>query len=129
MCAECHSTNLQKNYRAEQDRFATTWSDLDVVCEACHGPGSQHVHGQPTRKAGSAGTDRMRGLSVALGDPRRAAGRSCPASPIAHRTAPRASDVEVETCAPCHARRAQIWSDVRPGEPLAQNYVLSLLAC
>ena len=43
MCAECHSTNLEKNYDAEADSYATTWTDLDVACEACHGPGSQHV--------------------------------------------------------------------------------------
>ncbi|MGD8415356.1 MAG: multiheme c-type cytochrome, partial [Candidatus Latescibacterota bacterium] len=43
MCAECHSTNLQKNYDAESRTFATTWSEIDVSCEACHGPGSRHV--------------------------------------------------------------------------------------
>jgi hypothetical protein len=43
MCAECHSTNLQKSYRADADRFATTWTDISVACEACHGPASNHV--------------------------------------------------------------------------------------
>ena len=42
-CAECHSTNLRKNYDPELDHYSTTWSDLDVSCEACHGPGSAHV--------------------------------------------------------------------------------------
>src|SRR5262249_19482557 len=42
-CAECHSTNLQKNYRLDGDRYETTWSELNVSCEACHGPGSRHV--------------------------------------------------------------------------------------
>ena len=43
MCAECHSTDLRKNYIAARDSFATTWSEIDVACEACHGPGSRHV--------------------------------------------------------------------------------------
>jgi len=43
MCAECHSTNLKKNYDLETDTYQTTWSDIDVGCEACHGPGSLHV--------------------------------------------------------------------------------------
>jgi len=43
MCAECHSTNLIKGYDAETQSFATTWSEIDVSCEACHGPGSRHV--------------------------------------------------------------------------------------
>ncbi|MCW8925489.1 MAG: cytochrome c family protein, partial [Xanthomonadales bacterium] len=43
MCAQCHSTNLKKNYDIETDSYNTTWSDIDVGCEACHGAGSRHV--------------------------------------------------------------------------------------
>jgi hypothetical protein len=43
MCAECHSTHLQKNYDAQSRSFSTTWSEIDVSCEACHGLGSNHV--------------------------------------------------------------------------------------
>jgi hypothetical protein len=43
MCAECHSTNLKKNFDLKTNQFHTTWSEIDVSCEACHGPGSRHV--------------------------------------------------------------------------------------
>ncbi len=43
MCAECHSTNLKKNYDPDTGAYATTWADIDVGCEACHGPGSRHI--------------------------------------------------------------------------------------
>jgi predicted CXXCH cytochrome family protein len=43
MCADCHSTNLQKNYTPETDAYQTTWSDIAVNCESCHGPGSAHL--------------------------------------------------------------------------------------
>ena len=43
MCAECHSTGVRKNYDAAKDRFATTWAEISVGCEACHGQGSAHV--------------------------------------------------------------------------------------
>jgi len=43
MCAECHSTNLRKNYDPDRGLYATTWSEINVACEACHGPGSRHV--------------------------------------------------------------------------------------
>jgi len=43
MCAECHSTNLRKGWRSDSTGYATTWSEIDVSCEACHGPGSVHV--------------------------------------------------------------------------------------
>ncbi len=43
MCAECHSTGLRKNYDAKTDRFATTWAEISVGCETCHGQGSAHA--------------------------------------------------------------------------------------
>jgi|TARA_B110000305_G_C19462871_1_gene655774 tetratricopeptide (TPR) repeat protein len=43
MCADCHSTNLQKNYQSKTDTYKTTFSEIDVSCEACHGPSSAHV--------------------------------------------------------------------------------------
>ena len=43
MCAQCHSTNLQKNYDPESDSYDTTTSDSDVGCESCQGPRTPHV--------------------------------------------------------------------------------------
>lgn len=53
MCAQCHSTNLQKGYVAAADSYATTWSEIDVSCEACHGPGSAHVALAARREGGA----------------------------------------------------------------------------
>jgi predicted CXXCH cytochrome family protein len=43
MCADCHSTRLEKGYDFAADTFNTTWSDINVHCEACHGAGSEHI--------------------------------------------------------------------------------------
>lgn len=43
MCAECHSTDLKKNYDIQSDSYHTTYSVINVSCEACHGPGKLHV--------------------------------------------------------------------------------------
>lgn len=43
MCAACHLTNLKKGYDNDTDTYNTTRSEMDVSCEACHGPGSAHV--------------------------------------------------------------------------------------
>ncbi len=43
MCAECHSTNLVTGYDYESDRFDTSFAEVSVGCEACHGPGSAHI--------------------------------------------------------------------------------------
>ena len=32
MCAECHSTGVQKNYDAAKDNFHTTWAEISVGC-------------------------------------------------------------------------------------------------
>ncbi|MBX2848844.1 MAG: hypothetical protein KTR16_11020 [Acidiferrobacterales bacterium] len=42
-CADCHSTGLQKNYQIEEHRYETSWSEINVACEACHGAGSEHI--------------------------------------------------------------------------------------
>lgn len=43
MCADCHSTNLRKNFDSETKEYHTTWSEMNVSCEACHGPASEHL--------------------------------------------------------------------------------------
>ncbi|MBN2173957.1 MAG: tetratricopeptide repeat protein [Bacteroidales bacterium] len=43
MCADCHSTNLKKGFDIKTETFNTTWSEIDVSCEACHGPSSEHI--------------------------------------------------------------------------------------
>jgi len=35
MCADCHSTNLQKNFDLATNSYHTTFSEIDVSCEAC----------------------------------------------------------------------------------------------
>jgi len=43
MCSDCHSTNVRKNYDAETHSYDTKYALINVSCEACHGPGKQHV--------------------------------------------------------------------------------------
>src|SRR3989442_5023582 len=56
MCAECHTTNLRKGYDPSTDSYRTTWSALNVGCQACHGPGEAHLAwaqaGTPAQEAG-----------------------------------------------------------------------------
>jgi predicted CXXCH cytochrome family protein len=42
-CVNCHATNLVRNYDVATNRFATTWTEMGVGCEACHGPGREHI--------------------------------------------------------------------------------------
>lgn len=128
MCAECHSTNLQKNYDAKEDRFATTWSEIDVSCEACHGPGSNHEHW--ARKIASANGDynaSNNGLVVRLRVPDESFWTFDEGAPTARRNVPLAKNDQVEACGRCHSRRAQVWPEYRHGQPLADTHRVALL--
>ena len=125
-CAECHSTNLRKNFDLEKDAFATVWSEIDVSCEACHGPGSAHVHQE--RAAGSASPRKDgRWLTVRLDVD--GGGRwvhEDGAATARWKGSPR-NRAEVETCAACHARRQAITKKWEPGRPFLDGYRLRLL--
>jgi len=125
MCAECHSTGVRKNYDAAGRRFATTFTEVNVSCEACHGPGSHHVAW--ARK--EAGWRRLeaRGLAVALDERKGATWTLDGETGNAARTPPRGTAREVETCGRCHARRGQFADDAAAGRPLGDTYRVALL--
>lgn len=74
MCADCHSTGVRKNYDATTDRFATTYTEVAVGCQACHGPGSRHA-ANPAEPLGargdaeSCGPCHARRSAIAVADP------------------------------------------------------------
>ena len=105
MCAECHSTNVAKGYVAAEDRYETTFSEIDVSCEACHGPGSVHIAWAEAARGGRSGDPAM-GLAVVLKDPAKGRWIIDPATGLAQRDPPRVSRAEVEACGRCHARRS-----------------------
>jgi len=128
MCADCHSTNLRKNYDLAKNSYATTWSEIDVACESCHGPGSNHVAWAQTHKNGpynaSAGAN---GLVVNLKPASGSWATSEPDTGTMHWKGQARLHNEIETCAPCHSRRHDIISDYQPGQPYLDAYVPSLL--
>ncbi len=106
MCAECHSTDLKKNYDLKTDTYNTTWTDIDVGCEACHGPGSRHVRWAETPDMGRPEVSNYNLLV---------------------RTSGITSKELVNQCAPCHSRRATL-GDYTHSEPdLLDSMLPSLL--
>ena len=128
MCAECHSTNLKKNYDLEHDTFNTTWSEIDVSCEACHGPASNHVMwAQAAARSDTQEYGTNKGFDVSLSDP--AKGRWILAQDQRHavRSAPTSSDRVIQTCARCHSRRSVLDDDYRHGANLMDTHLPALL--
>ncbi len=99
-CAACHSTALTKGYDEAAHAFDTQSAEIDVACEACHGPGSQHA---ALARAGEASAWALpvRFEAWAEGAWRRSEGMR-----IAARVEERDHDAQLEVCAPCHSRRS-----------------------
>ncbi|MBM4094540.1 MAG: hypothetical protein FJ276_34815, partial [Planctomycetes bacterium] len=105
MCAYCHSTNLRKNFDVRTLTYHTTFSEIDVSCEACHGPGSLHVE---LARQKSLFWDRRIGYGLA-----RLKGPD---------TRP-----EIHSCSPCHARRQVLYPGFQPGDDFHDFFSNELL--
>lgn len=118
MCADCHSTFVERRYDPGVDSFDTRWAELSVGCEACHGPGAAHVRAKTAAPAShSTGSLAVRLRHSEPWSP------SSTGSPI-----PRAQDgVEVEVCAPCHSRREPLKEGFLPGDPFLDSFEPELL--
>ncbi|NPA25321.1 MAG: tetratricopeptide repeat protein [Deltaproteobacteria bacterium] len=84
MCADCHSTNFRKGYDCEKDVYNSSYTEINVSCEACHGPGSRHVAWAETLQP----QDSDNGLVVHTGK--------------------MSAQQQVELCAFCHSRRSAL---------------------
>lgn len=152
MCADCHSTNLRKNFDTETMSYRTSWSEMNVSCEACHGPGSEHLRwadAQSTTTKGSSGEKSKsapksgdfgdlkdyldsKGLVVHLKEPGEKKGEWMwtvdPATQQPKRRQPLQSNVQVETCAPCHSHRTLVEPVWTEGAPLQDTHIPSILS-
>jgi predicted CXXCH cytochrome family protein len=127
MCADCHSTRLGKNYDAAADRFATSWSEISVGCEACHGPGSAHLTWANASRDRKAYPEGGKGLAARLDERRGVTWTRAAGGTTATRAAPRASEREIDVCAQCHARRGQFAGGYTAGRAFLDYYRPALL--
>ena len=104
-CADCHSTDLHKAFDLSTESYHTSYAEIDVSCESCHGPGSLHVE---LAEAKSLFWDRRIGYGLA-----QLKGKD--AKP------------QLDACARCHSRRQQLKEDYVAGSELLDHYEPSLL--
>lgn len=124
-CAQCHSTNLKKHYNPENGRYHTTFSQMNVSCESCHGPGSAHVQWARKHQGDATGKGGM-GLLVDL---------SVASYHFVHdsethlpsRTRPLESQTQLHVCAECHSRRADLTDHPGLGRGLLRTHMPELL--
>jgi predicted CXXCH cytochrome family protein len=127
MCAECHSTRVRKHYDAQSNTFATDFAEIDVSCEACHGPGSKHVAWAEKRPGWEKIDPRDKGLRIVFDERRGVTWRIDETTGNARRSAAKETEVEIQLCARCHSRRSELSEDYLHGRPLADTHLPSLL--
>ena len=100
-CADCHSTDLKKNYDLATNTYATTWTDVDVSCEACHGRARAtllgHRRTRPVRRRPKPPGDPRWAYDIAQAD-RQGVWEMNPETGIARRTEPLGL-AELDVCA------------------------------
>lgn len=128
-CAECHSTQVKKGYDAATHTYATTYAEPDVGCEACHGPGSEHLawEQRATEAVGTKDVDPTKGLVFRIGAGDGATWTRAPGQAIARRSVKRTSQAELETCARCHSRRSVLSEQYVHGRSLLDTHRPALL--
>ena len=129
MCAECHSTGVRKNYDATNDRYATTWAEISVGCEACHGQGSNHVawaRAQQSWWPFGKTKDSTKGLIVQFDERAGVTWTQNDRTGMPQRNGmPLGPRKEVETCGLCHARRDPFSADWVPGQSLSNTHFVT----
>jgi predicted CXXCH cytochrome family protein len=107
-CAECHATGYSRNYQPQTNRFAPQMAEIGVGCEACHGPGSDHLDWARRASAREpAATPLAVGLTVDLSE---------------------SQQTEVMQCLTCHSRREAMQDgNPLPGSSYHDAFSMTLL--
>ena len=107
MCASCHSTDLQKNYDEDSDSYATTWKEINVSCESCHGPGSKHlvyVNSKQYKKG-----DRIKNSGF-------------------YYARDTTAQLQLNSCAACHARKTDVAADAMHTDEILDDLIPQVIS-
>jgi len=113
MCADCHSTNLKKNYNFETKSYHTTWTSINVSCEACHGPASKHIEWTKDQTKQTI----YKGFPLSLQYKMHRWDVNTTTSKL------KRNNTEIEVCAKCHSRRTQLDDNYIPGDKYSDHYL------
>ena len=123
MCAECHSTNVKKNYNPNTQSYNTTFDEINVSCEACHGPGDTHI------KWANDTLQKVKnmGLVFDIMDRDPSIWNINPETAKVTRSKPRTTNMQVEWCGRCHSRRTQLTDEYTFGKMLEHTHQVAYL--
>ncbi|HET9705820.1 MAG TPA: cytochrome c3 family protein [Vicinamibacterales bacterium] len=118
-CFNCHGTNIVQGYDLNEKKYRSTWTEMGIGCEACHGPGREHValmeawEKDPASKPKYDSSSKNRALSATLkifstrsSEPRRV----------------------YDTCAYCHGNKKNVFVGFKGGDAYADYAVPFLVS-
>jgi len=116
-CFNCHGTNIAQGFDVAAKRYKSTWTEMGIGCEACHGPGKPHVElmeaweKNPESKPAYDTSAKNRELSglLKIFSPRTATPRQT-----------------YDTCAYCHGNKQNVFLGFRAGDHY-DDYALPFL--
>lgn len=116
-CFNCHATNIARNFDRNTLTYATTWTEMGIGCEACHGPGSDHLslmeawEKDPGLKPvyDTSKKNRELGAILKIFSPRSADRRQV-----------------FDTCGYCHGNKTNYFIGFKPGD-VYEDYALPFL--
>lgn len=121
MCADCHSTNVSKNFDVKSNSYNTQFSEINVACESCHGAASEHISWLDNKSITNFGFDRDLSKPV----------KNWQAQSDSNTLAPQKTEhsQQVLTCAQCHSRRTQISNNNHvASNAFGERYLLDLIS-
>ncbi len=114
-CADCHSTGLKRDYNDSLKEYHTTFTEINVSCEACHGAGAEHVAWAKSVGSQNYSTDEFKnltakdmGLNVDFSANDKGFWTVDPETKKPKRSEHLVNHVETQTCAACHSRRGAL---------------------
>ncbi len=122
MCADCHSTNFKKNYNPKTKKYTSSYEQINVSCEECHGPGEEHQKWAKNPKI----------YNGTLADTLKFIGKKNHWKIDAKTHKPvlegEINREELMLCAKCHSRRTQFGDDFTNAKNYHDNYRLATLS-
>ena len=105
-CFNCHATNLSQGYNIATKKYESTWTEMGIGCEGCHGPSRDHVTLMEAYKKDPTAKPPF---DIKTFSPRRGAPRQV-----------------FDTCAYCHGNKTNIFTGFKAGDRY-EDYALPFL--
>ena len=141
MCADCHSSGVERNFDTETNSFSTHWNEINVSCQSCHGDTEAHLSAMQGKIPSTDQTNTDKGFNSGLGEPvgvwqfsehkdtaELVPSNSLTSNPLSKTQTIKLRQKQIDVCAACHSRRSPLTEKIDPSLPYSDQFELELLS-